>query len=323
MRSFCATVLAIALPLMSAVAQPPANEYAVMRKAPIEVFHHPDTEAEATEVLNLLDVALHDFAPQLPAGDKPIRVVIAQSLAEFNRFAPDLSHLDVEGVAHSQSGWIIVKSRRLHRPDSSFPATLRHELVHVLLSRNTAIGNLPRWFNEGLAMKLAGDLQWSAPVRVARMQATGEIIPYAHLDFAFAGDANLVGNAYAQARSMTEYLHDEVGDERFWKLVASLDRQSFDAALQEYASMTPRQFSAAWRNSLWTVALVVSLMSGFTAFQFMALLAVFAYLRKRRQAKQRMAQWEREEAEEDEVFTVRDLEDQDPPYPWEDDDDKF
>jgi hypothetical protein len=237
--------------------------------------------------------------------------------------APDFSHLEVEGVAHSRSGLIIVKSRRLHRPDSSFPGTLRHELVHVLLGRNTALGNLPRWFNEGLAMKLAGDLQWSAPVRVARMQATGDIIPYAHLDFAFAGDSNLVANAYAQSRSMTEYLHEEIGDERFWKLVASLDRQSFDAALQEYASMTPRQFSTAWRNSLWTVALVVSLMSGFTAFQFMALLAVLAYLRKRRQAKQRMAQWEREEAEEDEVFTVWDLEDQDPPYPWEDDDEKF
>ena len=313
-------ILLVVLPFSMAANASNTGDYALLRDDSLEIYYRPDTKPEAEEVHGVLAEAIDDLAPRLPPGDEPIRIVIVQTLAEFAQFAPDFTHVSVEGVAHSQSGWIVVKSRALHSPDSSFPGTLRHELVHVLLARNTSPGNLPRWLNEGIAMMLAGELHWSAPFRITRMLATGEVIEYAHLDFAFtSGDNHVMGNAYAQALSMTEYLRDRVGDEQFWKLVDSLKRQSFGKAVQEYASMTPLAFWTAWRGSLWMVALVVSLMSGFTAFQIMAVLVIVAYLRKRRQAKRKLAQWEEEEAEDD-VFTVWDLENQDPPYPWEDDD---
>lgn len=310
------------LPLPVAAETPDVRSYAVLRDSSIEVFYVPEARAEAEDVLRILAAAIADLAPRLPLGEEPVRVVIPQTLAEFARFAPDYSHVSVEGVAHSHTGWMIVKSRALHRPDSSFPGTLRHELVHVLLARNTALGNLPRWLNEGIAMTLAGELHWSAPFRVTRMQATGDVIPYAHLDFAFqSGEARVVHNAYAQSLSMTDYLMDKLGEARFWEMVASLQHQSFGKAVQEYMGLTPLAFWEAWRRSLWGLALAVSLMSGFTAFQVMAALLVLGYLRKRRQARLKLAQWEAEEAE-DGVFTVWDLENQDPAYPWEDDDDE-
>ena len=53
----------------------------------------------------------------------------------------------------------------------------------------------------------------------------------------------------------------------------------------------------------------------------MALLTVYAYLRKRRQGRRLMRRWQREEEGEDALafLTVRDLEDQEGPYPWEED----
>lgn len=319
-----ALVLAMA-PMLVAAAPVNVSEYAAMQDGPLMIYYRPDSLPEAEEVRDVLSAAITDFAPRLPLGEEPVHVVIAQTAADFAAFAPDYSHLGVEGVAHSRVGWIIVKSRALHQPTSSFPGTLRHELVHVLLARNTAPGYLPRWLNEGIAMMLAGELHWSAPIRITRMQATGDIIKYAHLDFAFAsGDAREVHNAYAQALNMTEFLRDEIGEGPFWALVQSLEHQPFDDAMHEYAAMGPRQLWEAWRDSLWAVALVVSLMSGFTAFQLMAVLVIYAYWRKRRQARIKLAQWEEEEAEDD-VFTVWDLENQDPPYPWEetDDDDRY
>lgn len=300
---------------------PDVNGYERLHDGPLEIYYRADSQREAQEVRDVLSAAIDDFALKLPLGDEPVRVVIAQTVADFTSFVPTMPHPDVEGVALSREGWIIVKSRALHQPTSSFPGTLRHELVHVLLARNSAPGYVPRWFNEGLAMMLAGELHWSAPLRLTRMQASGNIIKYAHLDFAFAsGDARLVHNAYAQALSMTQFLRDEIGDDNFWKLIQDLDEHPFDDLVQTYASMTPRELWQAWRDSLWAVALVVSLMSGFTAFQLMAVLVIVAYWRKRRQARVKLAQWEVEEAEDD-VFTVWDLENQDPPYPWEEDDD--
>lgn len=320
-RSAIAWAIAI-LPFLIGAAPPGVDGYSVLRDNTLEIYYHPEAQAEAEEVRDVVHAAIDELAPRLPLGEEPVSIVIADTFADFARFAPDFTHISVEGVAHSQSGWIVVKSRGLHQATSSFPGTVRHELVHILLARNTRPGNLPRWLNEGIAMMLAGELHWSAPIRVARMQATGDIIDYTDLDFAFmSGDGNLVHNAYAQSLSMTEYLADELGEERFWEMVHSLEHQSFGKAVHEYLGAYPREFWQSWRRTLWAVALVVSLMSGFTAFQIMAVLLVIAYLRKRKHAQARLAQWEEEEAE-GEVFTVWDLENQEPPYPWEEDEDE-
>jgi hypothetical protein len=313
-------LVAVAIPFVDA-ALPPENDYLILRAPPLAIYYHAGSEVEAEEVRRVLTAALDKFAANLPPGDEPIHVVIAQSVAEFTRFAPAYAHLAVEGVAHSDTGVIVVKGRKLHRPDSSFPATLRHELVHVLLARNTAPGNLPRWLNEGIAMKLAGELHWAAPFRVARMYASNQIIPYSQVNFAFtsATDDAKFSDAYAQALSMTDYLHKTLGDAVFWELVHSLEYQSFGKAVQEYTGLTPLAFWTAWRQSLWKVAVAVSLVSGFTVFQVMAILTILAFLRRRKQARQKLALWSEEEHDDD-LVSVWDLERQDETYPWEDDD---
>ena len=67
----------------------------------------------------------------------------------------------------------------------------------------------------------------------------------------------------------------------------------------------------------WPLALVSSIVSGVGVFQFMALLLVLAYFRKRRRGAAIVRSWDDEE-DEDMLLFPSDLEGREPPYPWED-----
>jgi len=50
---------------------------------------------------------------------------------------------------------VAVRAPYLVEGPASFAGTLRHELLHVLLARNVNLDHLPRWLNEGIAMRYA------------------------------------------------------------------------------------------------------------------------------------------------------------------------
>jgi len=285
----------------------------------LEVAYRPADEGIARECLGVLEAGLAEFSQRLPAGGAPIRVTICRTLEEFNQMAPSYARTQVGGIAKSERGDIIVKAPRLLPPGQDYRGMLRHELLHVLIARNTNLANVPRWFNEGVAMVASRELRWSNAMRVARMYVRGRVIPYPELNLAFApfGNEALFGDAYAQAYSMTLHLVDEAGEERFWDVVHALDEMDFDDALHAHAGLTPGALYRSWRRSLWKIALMTSLVSGFTAFHVMAILLVVAYLRKRRRGRHILRAWEEEEDEEDVFSWDRVVE---PAHPWEEDD---
>jgi hypothetical protein len=322
----CAIGLAVLLIAASFLAAPPSHAGPLQISEGIfQVEYLPPDEAVARQTLEILQEGLAEFSHNLPAGDTPIHVKICRTLQEFRGAAGAYGTAQVGGIARSSEGVIIVKGPNLLSPEQNYRGTVRHELIHVLLDRNTNPAYVPRWFNEGVAMVVSRELRWESPMRIARMYAQRRLIPYIGLDFAFAplGDEATFGDAYAQALSMTRYLWDRLGEDRFWELVHALRTADFDEALRTYTGLAPDGFYTAWRRSLWKVALVTSLVSGFSAFQLMVVLAVFVYLRKRRRGRRILRQWEKEEEEEGQeppVFHWEDVEE--PPYPWEEEDDE-
>ena len=85
--------------------------------------------------------------------------------------------------------------------------------------------------------------------------------------------------------------------------------------------MTPHELWKAWHRSLWKVAVISAVMSGFGLFDFMALLVIVAYCRKRRHNRKVLDRWEQEEAGETPVMMAWELE-RDSEYPWEMDDEE-
>src|SRR5690606_21036888 len=118
----------------------------------------------------------------------------------------------------------------------------------------------------------------------------------------------------AQSLSMTAYLMGKMGDDAFWRMLADLDDRSFGQVLEAHGGWVPYDFWLAWNRSLWTYALAFSLLSGFSLFQFAALLLVWGYYRKRRKGRVILDRMEEEETDELMPWEVFDAEG---PYDWE------
>ncbi len=301
----------------------PRVDAITLESLPFRVHITEGGETLGEDTLEILQESLRKFSPRLPAGDQQIDIYVAQTIDEFRSLGAPPGMRRVEGFAKSSEGRIVMKAPALMQPGASYPAVLRHELLHVLLARNTNPANLPRWLNEGIAMMVSGEFRWASAFRVANSYLRGNVIDYNALEFAFAapGSEEEFGDAYAQSLSMAKFLRDELGEESFWDLIDDLKQRPFDEALHGRLGKTPGQFFDEWRASLWMIAVVSSLVSGFGIFQFAAILAIVAYVRKRRRGKRVLSAWAIEEAEDDGMIFARQLEDQEGPYPWEEDSD--
>ncbi|MBP8132462.1 MAG: hypothetical protein KA184_23020 [Candidatus Hydrogenedentes bacterium] len=284
---------------------------------------HPSDRATAEHALHVFDEAIAEFGHELPPGGEPVRVIIAHDIQTFSAYAQSFGGVEVSGLARSEEGLIVVKAPHLRYAHSDFRGTLRHELVHVLLARNTNPDYLPRWLNEGICMSLANEYYWNSLFHIARMYVHNRIIDYEDLDMRFRapGDEIAFGDAYAQALSMTRFLRDRFGDDVFWKIVRGTRTDVLGSALREHTGMTVRDFWMAYRASLWKIALIGMIGSG-SVFGFPAILLVIAYFRKRHTNRRLIAQWAREEEDEDVILSWDDV--SEGPYDWEerDEDDR-
>lgn len=256
-------------------------------------------EGLAQIAAEVLPAAAAEWEKRLPLGEEPIRVVIAESDEAFRAQAGSLASLEVNGVAHASRNLIVVKAAGLTPVGTDFQGTLRHELVHVLLHRNTNTDRLPHWLNEGIAMMLANEFRWQSSFSVARMFFEGRVIEYRVLDSALAMPASNMqfGDAYAQSLSMTRTLLDEIGEEKFWAVVMGLRDMSFGDSMRAHAGMEPLDFWDIYRRSLWWLAIwgaiTPSSVLGAGAF-----LVIIAYFMKRRSNRVIEKRWEREDFEE-------------------------
>jgi hypothetical protein len=282
------------------------------------IVHFPEGHADlAEDSMEVFEKGLAEYSEKLDSGDEPIQLYVCVTIDEFRRLGGAIAQRGVQGFANARSGIIVMKAPNLLGPEANYAAVLRHELLHVLLARHVNPANLPRWFNEGLAMVLSRENRLSNMFQVARMYTRRQIIDYDTLPYVFAepGNETQFGMAYAQSLSMTKYLRDRVGEETFWAIVDELKTQSFDRALAEHAALTPSELFEEWKGSLWASALGWSLISGISVFQVGAILLVFGYLRRRRRARRTLETWAYND--DDAILFPWELEGRDEPYPWE------
>lgn len=292
-----------------------AAHAAMLQEGPLIVEYAAEDEDAARRAMRELREAAAEFAPRLPLGTQPVNVFIAPTVAAFNRRAPGFMPGQVSGVADPERGIITVKSPRLRGARADFLGTLRHELVHVLVARNTKDVFMPRWLNEGLAMFMAKEYQFATPMTMAMMFFENRMIAYKDLDSAFMnpGQEMEFGDAYAQALSLTRHLYKRLGPDRFWQVVLATRTMSFGDALRQHAGFDVRDFWGGYMRSLWLVVLIGAMASG-SFFAPMAVLTIVAWFSVRRRQRKVLDGWEREEREE----SLRNLVDPKPPLmTWE------
>lgn len=267
-----------------------------LREGPFTVTFHPDDRDAAEESLRYLLDAQNEFERFLPLGEEPVDVHIAHNEDEFQAFTGPYAHVGVNGVTIAERSAIALKSPRLRSIADDYRGTVRHELVHVLLHRNTDTQKLPRWLNEGICMMLANEIRWESNVPVSWMHLTGQIIPLDELDRVFRqpeGDRDF-GNAYAQALSMTRYLRDSAGEDRFWEMVRAMRSTTFEGALAGVAGVPEDAFWRGYTGSLWNLSLITTLRTG-SFWGVLAALCIVVFGVRVIRNRRIIHRWERED----------------------------
>jgi len=130
----------------------------------------------------------------------------------------------VDGTLHLQPQGILVRSGSLQR-------TLRHELVHAALRRAERRG-IPRWFNEGLAMHVAGE-RHPETVAFTSVDALERVIGQ-HEDHA------RTKSGYETARRLVERLEREHGRAALTDLVLwTATRGGFAGRFRQVTGVDP------------------------------------------------------------------------------------
>ena len=123
-----------------------------LEEGQIVIKYAEGDEALAERSMDILQDSLEEYSALLNRGEESIRYIICPTHHVFAQFAGPQARLQVEGLAWSEEGVVVVKAPRLLGQPARYGDVLRHELVHVMLARTVDLNNLPRWLNEGIAM---------------------------------------------------------------------------------------------------------------------------------------------------------------------------
>ena len=177
--------------------------------------------------------------------------------------------------------------------------TLRHELTHLALDEAVGGHHVPRWFNEGLAIEESGELAFPRFKTLWDATLSRNLLPLADLDRGFPSDRAQVGVAYAESADVVRFLMRNDDRARFGSLIERVRAGvAFDRALDDAYATDVRRLEYEWREEVsHRYGLVPMLTGGGALWSLIAVLAVVAFVKRRKRARLKLVEWAREEAE--------------------------
>ena len=250
--------------------------------------------------------SFHDHWARLVADfgvpiDDELVIRVARNPREMGALAP-VGHPPPDyatGVAYSRWGVILLT---MSSPQTWEPPDLEvvlvHELSHVALYRAVLGHDVPRWFNEGVAIQQSEVRLINRMESLLRAAAQRSMLRLSELDRHFPNRPHEVNLAYAQSADVVGFLRRTSNDQRrFHRMIRSLrDGETFDTALATAYGWTRIGLERQWRESLRTRYRVLpALLAGSTIWVAAAVLVVFAYRRRRRYHHAKLRQMARRE----------------------------
>jgi hypothetical protein len=142
-----------------------------------------------------------------PAFGQPIRIIMAADDQHFDVLTGGVIPEWGAGVANPSAGWIVVPGYGGGRAmTSDMRRVLRHELAHIALHRYLSPARVPRWFNEGYATWVAGELDLEGEWQLRLAFATRSAPPLDSLELAWPTATQDARTAYLLSASIVNYL---------------------------------------------------------------------------------------------------------------------
>jgi hypothetical protein len=186
--------------------------------------------------------------------------------------------------------------------EQSFPQITIHEIIHIVLARAYPSTPIPRWFHEGLAMLLSGELSSEENSTVSKAIFLGRLMPLQSIDSVNNFSRGRADLAYSQSHLAALFLIEQYGMTILPQILrAARTTHSFEAGMlkaiglnnREFEDMVVKYIESKYRfvffvtdSALWWVLISLLFVAGF-----------IATMRRNRKRAMAMEEAERREAE--------------------------
>ncbi len=298
-RTFCAALIAVisVVGLFASIPHAQETEWRIHREPGIEIQYRPRNADELPRLIGLVERARRDFEA-LADTSLPItiNVVAAASTMEFSRLTAGMLPEWGAAVAIPSQQLLIVAITSTQKP---LELVVPHEVSHVMLGA-LARDPVPRWFDEGLAMRIAGEWTIYDSFRLARGALMKELHPLTRIDYVLSFHQDQAWLAYTQSFGAVSTLFEQMTDGERSAFLRNLAYMPFDEALAVATNIRRTEFEANWLSTARTRYALVALADDLWLWAvilpalFLMALAVM-WLRNRRTMKR----WMREEDDDD------------------------
>jgi len=239
-------------------------------------------EGARTEVIEYLGA--DDTGPM-------VEVRFARNVEEMRLLCPREPPSWADAVAFSPDNIIVISLTTSRHRSVNLETVFRHELAHLALRWVVGDGHVPRWFNEGLAIMVSGELPMERIQLLWPTAARGEATPLRRLDRSFPEHEFQANRAYAESADIVRFLARYRGRWRLHELLQRVHRgEPFYEAMSSTWGMSVRSLEREWYRDLRRrYSVIPSVTAGLTLWVLVGLFAVFAYIKRRRDIRRRIA----------------------------------
>ena len=263
--------------------------------------YDPDLEDEAVQLAAYIPAWWSEMEKAL-AGDLDDTLTISY-VAHSGRIAEATGIPRwAAGVAHPESGEIVIAQ---HAPDGALTdldSLLRHEMAHVALYRATGGQTLPKWFHEGIAESFGNEIDLMRSQILAGAVYGPGVPALGELEQNFRGlDPIAATVSYAAARDFVNYIRGRDGDGSDLRQVLTELRRgvSFEGAWVKAFDRSLAELDGEWRTGLSGRFVWFPVISaGGLPLAALSPLMVIAAVRRRRQLREGWQRLAREDAAE-------------------------
>jgi len=206
------------------------------------------------------------------------------------------------GVAYPDENVIVLLSpRAIKGSRMNVVEVFAHEFSHIALCRALTGVKVPVWLNEGLAIYEAREWTFSRISVLTRASLMDRLIPLPILTLSFPAEEEPAELAYAESFMFISFLINKVGREAFHRLIRDYTRYGdLAGALRRGTGMNLADLEERWLVYLkLRVSWIPIITSVSTLWFVVALIFVYGYARKKRQANRRLQEMETEEESEE------------------------
>lgn len=189
---------------------------------------------------------------------------------------------------------VLAKDRRLN-----LDRLVKHEIAHVVfgLYLGENLKNVPRWFNEGLAMYEAEEWSYGQYWIMLTGALGNSLMPFYELTEDFPEEERLARVAYAQSCSMVRFIVKKYGKDTLRQCISLLAQgRKMDEALAGSTGWSLVGLERKWLKSIKSRYKWISLITSWVAlWGFVVLILVLAYWRRKIKNRRIIQQWEEED----------------------------